>query len=168
MASLLQKFKGAVNPVHNDAGSERGRSYTPAHHSHLNPDHTDEVRSLSRGRDTGITPTGRGGRGNMSRSRVRDGAEPSESPEDVAAARSRSRSRARAHHHGQDLPVAHGRGGAGNVAADKRDAASRERERKIEEEDAEAEARFAAQHRSDEFLTGRGGLGNKDKEHVVH
>ncbi|GAA5962202.1 hypothetical protein JCM8115_006628 [Rhodotorula mucilaginosa] len=109
-----------------------------------------------------------GGAGNMSRSRVRDGSEPSESAADLAAARSRSRSRARALHHGEDLPVAHGRGGAGNVAAEKRDAASRERERKIEEEDAEAEARFAEKHKNDEHLVGRGGLGNKDKEHVVH
>ncbi|GAA5868543.1 hypothetical protein JCM3774_005423 [Rhodotorula dairenensis] len=165
MASLLHKIKSAVNPVNHE---DRGRPFTPAHHSHLNPDHADEPRSMSRGRESGITPTGRGGRGNMSRSRVRDGSEPSESAADLAAARSRSRSRARALHHGEDLPVAHGRGGAGNVAAEKRDAASRERERKIEEEDAEAEKRFAEKHKGDEHLVGRGGLGNKDKEHVVH
>lgn len=104
----------------------------------------------------------------MSRSRVRDGSELAESPEDIAAARSRSRSRARKLHHGVDLPVAHGRGGAGNVASEQRDAASRERERRIEEEDAQAEVRFAEQHRTDEHLVGRGGLGNKDKEHLVH
>ncbi|GAA5995426.1 uncharacterized protein JCM10292_005165 [Rhodotorula paludigena] len=159
MAALLGKIKSAVSG-HSDADSERGRaSHTPAHHSHLNPAHADEPRAESRGR--GLTATGRGGAGNMSRSRVRDGSQPAESAADVAAARSRSRSRARAHHHGEDLPVAAGRGGLGNVRSQsKGPAGSKERERAIEEEDKAVEARFAEKHKDDKWIGGRGGAGN--------
>ncbi|EGU11172.1 hypothetical protein RTG_02975 [Rhodotorula toruloides ATCC 204091] len=140
------------------AAGERGR-HAPAHPSHLNPDHEDRARSASRGR--GLVTTGRGGAGNMSRSRARD-ADSAEEAAEVAAARSRSRSRVRAQHHGEDLPVAAGRGGLGNVRGESKDARSREREAKIEEEDKEAEVRWEAKHKADEHLTGRGGLGNRE------
>lgn len=97
----------------------------------------------------------------MSRSRVRDGAEPTETPAELDAARSRSRSRIRAQHHGEDFPVASGRGGLGNVLAQNGEkAGSREREQKIEEEDREIEKTFEQKHAHDKFLGGRGGAGN--------
>ncbi|TNY23886.1 hypothetical protein DMC30DRAFT_346646, partial [Rhodotorula diobovata] len=141
------------------AQTDRGRqSHAPAHGSHLNPANADQPRTESRGRN--LVATGRGGAGNMSRSRVRDGSQPTESPAEVAAARSRSRSRARAHHHGEDYPVPTGRGGLGNVRGESQDARSREREMALEREDKEVEKRFAEKHRDDKWLSGRGGAGN--------
>ncbi|GAA6021243.1 hypothetical protein JCM11491_001521 [Sporobolomyces phaffii] len=150
MAAVLNKLKGIVSGGHHD--EERGRT---SPHSPLNP---DASRSQSRGRN--LVATGRGGAGNMSRSRVRDGSELAENPLDVEAARSRSRSRARAHHHGEDLPVASGRGGMGNVRSESRDAGAKLRERQLDLEDERVEKDFERKHAGDEHLAGRGGMGN--------
>ncbi|GAA5853333.1 hypothetical protein JCM8547_000287 [Rhodosporidiobolus lusitaniae] len=164
MAALINKLKDVIAPNHAPESEERGRSsgtHTPTHPSHLNPAHADQPRSVSRGRSApGLVPTGRGGAGNMSRSRVRDGSAPTESLAEVEAARSRSRSRARAGHHGEDLPVASGRGGLGNVHSEKERVGSREREARIEEEEREVERKFEEKHQHDKFLSGRGGAGN--------
>ncbi|GAA5944971.1 uncharacterized protein JCM15063_000589 [Sporobolomyces koalae] len=162
MASIVNKLKGIVsgNGQHHEE-AERGR-VSP--HSPLNPEHESTgSRPESRGRN--LVATGRGGAGNMSRSRVREGSEPSESPLVVDAARSRSRSRARAKHHGEDLPVASGRGGLGNVRSDSRDANARIKEQVLDEEDERVEKEFEKRHKDDEHLAGRGGMGNATHRH---
>ncbi|GAA5916706.1 hypothetical protein JCM8208_000756 [Rhodotorula glutinis] len=158
MPAFLDKIKNVVAPNHDEG--DRGRaSHAPAHGSHLNPANADQPHGVEpRGRN--LVATGRGGAGNMSRSRVRDGSQPAESPADVEAARSRSRSRARAHHHGEDYPVPIGRGGLGNVRGESKDARSRDRERELEAQDKRVEAAFAEKHKDDKWLSGRGGAGN--------
>lgn len=96
----------------------------------------------------------------MSRSRVRSGETPDESPETVALARSRSRSRSRAQHGGHDLPIPSGRGGLGNTRSLSRDPSKLKEVERLEEEEAEVKARYEAQHEHDKLASGRGGVGN--------
>ncbi|GAA5964694.1 hypothetical protein JCM3765_004356 [Sporobolomyces pararoseus] len=160
MAAVLNKLKGFVGGHHEE---ERGRA---SPHSPLNPNASEGARSQSRGRN--LVATGRGGAGNMSRSRVREGSELAESPADVEAARSRSRSRARAKHHGEDLPIASGRGGLGNVRGESKDARSKERERELDIEEERVEKDFERRHAGEEHqLAGRGGMGNS-MHHLGH
>lgn len=97
----------------------------------------------------------------MSRSRVREGAELDATPAELEAARSRSRSRAagaKLHHGGEELPIASGRGGLGNVSrSESKDPA---RERQMDLEDERVEKDFERKHAHDEHLAGRGGMGN--------
>lgn len=89
----------------------------------------------------------------MSHSRVRG---EGESPEVVAEARSRSRSRNRAN----DLGVAAGRGGAGNVRLPSSMQGSREKEAKMDQEDRIVEEKYEEAHQGMEHTSGRGGFGN--------
>lgn len=58
--SLLLTYESPVRLFLLTGASDRGRSYTPSKPSSLNPEYADQPRSQSRGRDTGVTPTGRG------------------------------------------------------------------------------------------------------------
>lgn len=97
----------------------------------------------------------------MSRSRVREGSE-LDNPLEVEEARSRSRSRARRQNHGEDLPIASGRGGLGNVAGHGKNngEAIKMKERELDLEEERVEKDFERKHLNDEYLAGRGGMGN--------
>ncbi|SCV74456.1 BQ2448_8095 [Microbotryum intermedium] len=119
--------------------------------------HSTPADDESQERGRFMASTGRGGAGNMSRSRAR---QVDESPEVIAAARSRSQSRSRAAHHGHEPHVTAGRGGTGNVRSTSTDAKSRERQAALDAEERIVEDKYAAKHAREESVQGRGGLGN--------